>query len=324
MDRVVSVVCTMLILATIAYSVTPVSAQSLPEVILTCDDDAEINSVVTKMAIITCEVENPGMFQEKVSIQVESGELANAAPNSMIVAPGDVVKFQVSLRSDDAEEPGEIPVNVTATVTEVNGIPHPLGPSDSEEIIITIIEYTSCQIKYKGWGSSGVDSVASDDGVFDSGEEIGVWAVISCLSNVEAETSYQIHLIEKNMGSSSWPSGFQTPDDDCYVEIGVGSTTEEDCDFKIGTPTDLEKDWEGCIVIIEKGDVRPNICTSEMSLVVEKKSIGLGIEFGGNGSIIDQLGLTEEQIPVIGGILGIFLVTIVGLMYYRRKGREYE
>ncbi len=310
-----------------AYSVTPVSAQSLPEVILTCDDDAEINSLVhyLSMAIIMCEVENPGMFQEKVEIQVESGELANAAPGSIYVPPGDVVEFQVSLRLDDfAEEPKEIPVNVTATVTEVNGIPHPLGPSDSQEIIVTIIEYTSCQIKYKGWGSSGVDSVASDDGIFDSGEEIGVWAVIYCVSNVEAETSYQIHLIEKNMGSSSWPSGFQTPDDDCYVEIGVGSTTEEDCDFKIGTPTDLEKDWEGCIVIIEKGDVRPNICTSEMSLVVEKKSIGLGIELGGNGSIIDQLGLTEEQIPVIGGIVGIVFVIFGGFIYYRRKGREYE
>ena len=86
----------------------------------------------------------------------------------------------------------------------------------------------------------------------------------------------------------------------------------------------MEKDWEGCIVIIEKGDVRPNICTSEMSLVVEKKSIGLGIEFGGNGSIIDQLGLTEEQIPVIGGIIGITILIFGGLIYYRRKGREYE
>ena len=134
MARVCNLVCTMLFLATMLSFATSVSAQLLPEVILTCDDDAEINSGDTKTAIIICEAENPGTFQEKVSIQVESGELANAAPGSMIIAPGDVIEFQISLRSDEAEEPGEIPVNVTATITEVNGVPYPLGSSDSEEI----------------------------------------------------------------------------------------------------------------------------------------------------------------------------------------------
>ena len=43
MSRVVSVVCTMLILATMLNSVTPVSAQLLPEVIITCDDEGEID-----------------------------------------------------------------------------------------------------------------------------------------------------------------------------------------------------------------------------------------------------------------------------------------
>ena len=63
----------MLFLATMLSFATSVSAQLLPEVILTCDDDAEINSGDTKTAIIMCEAENPGTFQEKVSIQVESG-----------------------------------------------------------------------------------------------------------------------------------------------------------------------------------------------------------------------------------------------------------
>ena len=79
-------------------------------------------------------------------------------------------------------------------------------------------------------------------------------------------------------------------------------------------------------MIIEVGEIRPNSCpnSNTVDIKIKKKSIGLGIELGGNDSIIEQLGLTEEQIPVIGGILGIFLVTIVGFIYYRRKGREYE
>ena len=295
-------------------SITPVSAQLLPEVIMTCDDDAEINSGDTKTAIITCEVENPGMFQEKVEIQVESGELANAAPDSMIVAPGDAVEFQVALRSDEAEEPGEIPVNVTATVTEVNGVIYPLGPSDSEEIIITIIEYRYCGA-----------SIGQGGGVFDGGDEISISAAVNCNSNMEGEISYQVHLIKKNMGSSSWPSGFENIDGNCDVDIEVGDTGEN-CNFRIGTPDNLNSDWEGCIVIIEVGEIRPNSCpnSNKVDIKINKKTAGLGIEFGGNESIVEQLGLTEEQLPVIGGSVGIVLLIIVGLMYYRRKGQEYE
>ena len=61
-----------------------------------------------------------------------------------------------------------------------------------------------------------------------------------------------------------------------------------------------------------------------IDIKINKKTAGLGIELGGNESIVEQLGLTEEQLPVIGGSVGIVLLIIVGLIYYRRKGREYE
>ena len=44
MSRVVSVVCTMLILAAMLNSITPVSAQLLPEIVITCEDEGEIDS----------------------------------------------------------------------------------------------------------------------------------------------------------------------------------------------------------------------------------------------------------------------------------------
>ena len=52
--------------------------------------------------------------------------------------------------------------------------------------------------------------------------------------------------------------------------------------------------------------------------------LGLGIEFGGNESVMEQLGITEEQVPVIAGSIGILILIIGGFVYYRRKGREYE
>ena len=315
MSRVVSVVCTMLILATMLNSVTPVSAQLLPEVIITCDDEGEIDSgSVTRNVIIECTVENPSMFSEQVTIQVQAGELDSSAPESMTVAAGESLEFDVLFRSDEAEEPGEMEVNVTATVNQVNGLPYPLGPSDSEEIIITIIEYMNCN-----------SEIGQGGGTFDGGDEISISAAVNCNSNKEGEISYQVHLIKENMGSSSWPSGFENIRGNCDVEIDVGDTGEN-CNFIIGTPDNLDSDWEGCIVIIEVGDIRPNSCpnSNKVDIKIKKKSTSLGIELGGNESIIEQLGITEEQLPVIGGILGIVVVIFGGLIYYRRKNREYE
>ena len=300
MSRVVSVVCTMLILATMLNSVAPVSAQLLPEVIITCEDEGEIDSgSIARNVIIECTVENPSMVSEQVTIQVQAGELDSSAPESMTVAAGESVEFDVLFKSDEAEEPGEMEVNVTATVNQVNGFPYPLGPSDSEEIIITIIEYMNCN-----------SEIGQGGGTFDGGDEISISAAINCNSNQEGKVSYQVHLIKKNMGSSSWPSGFENIDGNCDVDIDVGDTS----------------DWEGCIVIIEVGDIRPNSCpnSNKVDVKVKKKSTSLGIELGGNESIIEQLGITEEQLPVIGGIIGIVVVIFGGLIYYRRKGREYE
>jgi hypothetical protein len=45
---------------------------------------------------------------------------------------------------------------------------------------------------------------------------------------------------------------------------------------------------------------------------------------GGNNSILEQFGITEEQVPVIAGSVGILILIIGGFIYYRRKGQEYE
>jgi hypothetical protein len=295
---------------------SPVSAQILPEVILECDDDVEIDPSPqsTRTGLINCVAENPSMFSETIDIASQSGQLASAAPDTITLAAGSSTDFQVSLRSDEAESPGEILVNITATITQVNGVPYPTGASDEEEITVTIIEYSSCEAEI---GQGGGD--------FDSGDEISISASINCESNEEGKITYQIHLIEKDMGSSSWPSGFRNIDGDCDVDIESGDSGDN-CNFRIGTPSDLEKDWGGCIVIVEKGNVKPNLCPSsnKVDLKIKKKTVGLGIEFGGNESVLEQLGITEEQVPVIAGSIGILILIIGGFVYYRRKGREYE
>lgn len=316
MSKAIGIICMMLCLSSMAGIMSPVSAQILPEVILECDDDVEIDPSPqsTRTGLVNCVAENPSMFSETIDIALQSGQLASAAPDTITLAAGSSTDFQVSFRSDEAESPGEILVNITATVTQVNGVLYPAGSSDEEEITVTIIEYSSCEAE-----------IGQGGGNFDSGDEISISASINCESNVDGKITYQIHLIEKNMGSSSWPSGFQNIDGDCDVDIDAGDSGDN-CNFRIGTPSDLEKDWEGCIVIIEKGDVKPNLCpsTNKVDLKIKKKAVGLGIEFGGNESILEQLGITEEQVPVIAGSIGILVLIIGGFVYYRRKGQEYE
>jgi hypothetical protein len=316
MSKGVGIICMMLCLTSMVGIISPVSAQILPEVILECDEDVEINPSPgsSRTGLINCVAENPSMFSETIDITVQSGKLASSAPDTITLTAGSSTDFQVSLKSDEAESPGEILVNITATVSQVNGVLYPAGSSDEQEVTITIIEYSSCETE-----------IGQGGGSFDSGDEISISASINCESNEEGKISYQIHLIQKPMGSSSWPSGFQNIDGDCDVDIDVGDSGEN-CNFRIGTPSDLEKDWEGCIVIIEKGDVKPNLCpnTNKVDLKIKKKAVGLGIEFGGNESILEQLGITEEQVPVIAGSIGILILIIGGFVYYRRKGQEYE
>jgi hypothetical protein len=313
MSKAVGIICMMLCLSSMVGIISPVSAQILPEVILECDDEIEINPGEDTMGRIDCVAENPSLFQEKIEIVVQSGELVSSSPGSLTIAAGESVNFEVMIRSAIDEEPGESVVNITATISQVAGAPYP-GSPETEEVIVTIIEYLFCEAEL---GQGGGD--------FDSGDEISISASINCESNEDGEITYQIHLIEKNMGSSSWPSGFQNIDGDCDIDIDSGDSGDN-CNFRIGTPSDLEKDWEGCIVIVEKGDVKPNLCpsTNKVDLKIKKKAVGLGIEFGGNESILEQLGITEEQVPVIAGSIGILILIIGGFIYYRRKGQEYE
>ncbi len=316
MSRVASIICTMLFSAMMFGFISPVSAQIAPEVTLECNDQVEINPGPgsTRTAIVNCIVENPSAFSETIDITVDSGNLDSAAPGTLTVAAGESTNFEVIFKSNLAESPGEILTNVTATISQVNGVPYPVDNSESEEVSVIIIEYLSCEAEF---GQSG--------GTFDSGDEILILAAIICESNEEGEKTYQIHLIEENMGSSSWPNGFQNIDGDCKIEIKTGDSSEN-CLFRIGTPSDLGKDWEGCVVIIEKGEIRPNSCpnANKINLKINKKKSSLGIELGGNNSILEQLGITEEQVPVIAGSVGILILIIGGFIYYRRKGREYE
>ena len=107
MSKGVGIICMMLCLTSMVGIISPVSAQILPEVILECDEDVEINPSPgsSRTGLINCVAENPSMFSETIDITVQSGKLASSAPDTITLTAGSSTDFQVSLKSDEAESP---------------------------------------------------------------------------------------------------------------------------------------------------------------------------------------------------------------------------
>ena len=87
----------------------------------------------TKSGVITCTVENPTSFTEKIDIQVDSSNLSHAAPSTIHVGPGETEDFQISVRAEEGMLAQSLTLTVKATVTEMNGAPPPNLAEDEEE-----------------------------------------------------------------------------------------------------------------------------------------------------------------------------------------------
>ena len=95
----------------------------------------------TKSGFITCTVENPTSFTEKIDIEVDSSNLSHAAPGSIQVGPGESEDFQISVRADEGMLAQSLTLTVQATVVEISGAPPPNVAEDDEEEVINILQY---------------------------------------------------------------------------------------------------------------------------------------------------------------------------------------
>jgi len=107
-----------------SFSVPAVSAQVLPEVILNCES-TDINIDVSpsggRTATLDCIAENPTSYVEDVDLSVEV-DLVNSYPASISIPPNSETEFQVTFAADANAQPESMVFNITAEVTEVNGI----------------------------------------------------------------------------------------------------------------------------------------------------------------------------------------------------------
>ena len=286
------------------------SAQVLPDADLECDDSMEIDPSGFGNNLINCELTNPTAFPEKVDLTYQGGQLDIAGPESVTVGAGQTSSFQVALASPTGQSAGTYEVNVSAVVTEWNGVPVSIfGFSDEEGIEVEGLPYTTCS-------SSRPSAIFAE-----AGEDVSFSVVYSCDSNEDASMSISLHLLEKGSSQESmWPSGFNDMSaNGCNIQNPMGSVT---CDFLLTTPSNLQEKWEGCLIVVDEMTDPGWSCSSDFAFpltVNEKETVIPSVGIDVNGTVLEELGMTEEnQNYFIAGGVGLVALVVALFVLMRR------
>ncbi|MDP6986125.1 MAG: choice-of-anchor T family protein [Candidatus Thalassarchaeaceae archaeon] len=304
----------LLAVSLLAYPIS--SAQQIfPSIELDClESEVEFDLPDSEVSTVQCSVENPHTYSEKVELDYDSADIIVSGPDSISVEGGGKESFEVSMRAGNSVYYGNHEVNVSAHVTEAGGVPVGII-TDSEEVVITALvpEWISCDANY-GIGTLTVEA----------GQDAAFSASYSCEGNKNQSLDVELHLVSEGASQESmWPSGFNDiSSQDCSVEISGGDGVVN-CQFIVTTPPNLEDSWSGCIVLLDERSMSSLSCEVEDSLefVVNSKESGIGdIGIGGNGSIFEDLGVSEESgLYLIGA--GVVVLCAIGLgFYFRRRG----
>ena len=288
--------------------------QILPDITVECADNVEVDVSPgsSSTAIVYCELENSSMWEEEVDISVQFGDLDGSNPDSVTIEAGTTQSLTIGVSADQNQEAGDYQVNVSAEVTSAGGIPVPGLASDSDEVEVTIAEFTTCD-----------HTVGQGGGNLEAGQIISFSVSISCDSNTDSTTKFSARLIDDS-GSAAWPTGFDDQSPQCEVLIPDGGTSEN-CQFQILTPSNLEYTWEGCVIVLEDGGSVPKSCPSSnvVNIKVEAKTLGIGsIELTGNESIFGEY--SDEAPIIIGGVATVLVLAIIGMLVARRRRRSLD
>ena len=108
--------------------------------------------------------------------------------------------------------------------------------------------------------------------------------------------------------------------DTCRVENPMGSV---DCDFVLTTPSNLQESWQGCLIVVDEITDPGWSCSSNFAFpltVNEKETVIPSVGIDVNGTVLEELGVTEEnQVYFIGGGAGIIALLISLVFFLRRR-----
>ena len=137
------------ILCSLVLSASNVVAQSpSASVSLDCEEVMRISvspgSGTTES--VTCVVENPTVYEEKISITVDAGNLTYSAPGSVVVQGGSSESFELVIVAQERMSAGSHTVNVEVSVQEIAGVPPANVAKDDSNIVVEILRYGDCSV----------------------------------------------------------------------------------------------------------------------------------------------------------------------------------
>jgi hypothetical protein len=187
----------------------------LPAVSLECESgphEMEVYPGSTKVVHVNCIVTNDSVHSEQISISVSSDGLANSAPSTITLAPGDELEFQVSIRGDEKMVPQSRNVSVSATVDSFSGAPCPTCEPETVEFFVDIVQYADFAVSART-GVLQLDVDSSSDVSFDihneGNAEDSFSVIIENKSGLEAlGFSFSLNDTEKLSAGERLPYSF--------------------------------------------------------------------------------------------------------------------
>ena len=238
-------------------------AQVEPEIILTCDDSTNmsVDPGSQKVAYISCEVENPTVHVITVQVTVQGGVLSTVAPNDFTINRGSSWTFSVTYGGNIDTRSGAHESRIDAVITKVNSVNYPGNP-ESYDVLINVNEYIDCQYELEHQLL-----------VVNAGSPIVVSSKIDCYANNDFTKEFEILMIDRDSESESLPTGFEYKQKNCLIENSPDENiVSKKCKFEISTPIYLLRTLDSCIIIVEVGDEKTDLCYESLSMEIKVKT----------------------------------------------------
>ncbi len=273
-------------------------AQIVPEIEISCEEPEEIEvfpgAERERETTVYCILENPNPYSETVQLTYQQGGLMVSGPDSVTVSGGSSEIFEVEIRSETRSPPLTQIITIYAEVTEAGGFPVS-GTSQGKavEVTIVVLKYIFCNYDF------------GDDGLLiSSGTRISFSSDIDCSTNVygnDEGIQFQAIVLPEKQGSSS--SDFDDVSEICQP-VRLYNVS---CDFEFETSLLLFNSWEGCIEIIEVGEIIPDRCSGNESISLEVVAIT---------DVISQ----AQKYPLI--FIIIIFSSIIGVAIRHHRNRD--
>ena len=320
------------------------SAQNIfPAVTVECDvNEIEIIDYSYTSHNTLCTIENPTVYSEEIQLEaIGNGTTINGVPETVTLAAGESMNIDIEINTVDIDIIGIRNISIIAEVTQAAGIPAGIfGAEDNAIIGLDFLEYLEINL-----------GEVEGAGEYDEGENIIVSVPDNqayIRTNREGIIYLRVHLIEEDTNSNDalnpLPEGFEYSNGVSTSSCIYTTVNQDPCSWEIFTPEQIEDDWKGCAVVYvittwEKDgsptfNEEANFALSEMPtscnsnvygaeiidiLIEKEKGVDNLLSIGGNDSFIGQLGITEDQLPIIGGSILIVFTLIIVLLFVRRR-----